>query len=233
MYTLITHPVFYYAVSLVTIAFFVYYIKGVKKKVYERQEQYYSKCRELQQITEELKQQKNAYQLYERIYQQLEEITSAQISDNRFCLIYDEKINEDIPLLITIRKNNSIHMNCHILGKEKTIHIGGLTVLTEEKAKRINYFIGNISLNKPYRGKGIGSRLLQLLLTIAATENVYKIYGRISYVDWGKVEKVQNFYHKNGFDVQLDYSNKEGHLCKYLTKKEQPTDCSFLSAPGK
>lgn len=68
------------------------------------------------------------------------------------------------------------------------------------------------------RGKGLGSAMLQILAEMGSTETpVSRIEGSISYVDWERVDQLEQFYTRHGYTVVLDRFNHSGSISKQLT----------------
>ena len=59
---------------------------------------------------------------------------------------------------------------------------------------------------------GYGTFMIKELNKIAESQNVNIITGWISPRDWGHIERLKNFYQKNGFLVDLDNENNTGSI---------------------
>ena len=78
----------------------------------------------------------------------------------------------------------------------------------------------DIQINDPaHRGRGIGSLVVQFVCNYVKENGAIEIFGQISDVD--NVEKVKNFWEKNGFSVS-DYSKHKGHMVAKVSRKLNP-----------
>jgi hypothetical protein len=67
------------------------------------------------------------------------------------------------------------------------------------------------------RGNGLGSCMLQVLADIGRTLTpVCRIEGAISAEDWEHVERLERFYSRHGYTVELDRPNRSGRIVKWL-----------------
>ena len=65
------------------------------------------------------------------------------------------------------------------------------------------------------RGKGIGGKTLQNILSFLRSRGIEQVFGEISKVD--DVEKVANFWRKNGFIVNF-YAEPKGFMVAEISK---------------
>lgn len=63
---------------------------------------------------------------------------------------------------------------------------------------------------------GNGSILLKFLDKIGKKNNIKRISGTLSNVDIEWFEKLEHFYHKNGYKVMFNSEKTEGHISKVL-----------------
>ncbi|MBO8156866.1 MAG: hypothetical protein H0Z32_10430 [Bacillaceae bacterium] len=60
--------------------------------------------------------------------------------------------------------------------------------------------------------QGYGSILMNYLKDIAIQQNIQAIKGDIVKRDWDHVDRLEHFYAKHNFTVNLDYENKSGSI---------------------
>lgn len=72
--------------------------------------------------------------------------------------------------------------------------------------------IGDIRIFGQNTNHGYGSILVKKLFGISERQNVKKITGWISGVDWNHVDRLKYFYEKHGFTVTLDSEKKSGDI---------------------
>lgn len=79
------------------------------------------------------------------------------------------------------------------------------------------FFIHDFKLRAGYQGKGLGSYMLQTLAEIGnKVTPVCRIEGKISYVDWDRVDQLERLYSRHGYTVTLDHSDQSGTIVKWL-----------------
>ncbi len=61
-------------------------------------------------------------------------------------------------------------------------------------------------------GKGYGTVLIDHLKEIARDQNIQYITGDIAERDWDHVDRLEHFYTKHNFDIELDAENKSGKI---------------------
>jgi len=67
------------------------------------------------------------------------------------------------------------------------------------------------------RGNGLGSHMLEILAEIGRTRTpVCRIEGAISDDDWGHAERLERFYSRHGYTVELNHSDSSGRIVKWL-----------------
>lgn len=72
--------------------------------------------------------------------------------------------------------------------------------------------IGDIKVFGKNKNHGYGSILVNELFKISDKQNVTKIAGWISEVDWSHVQRLKYFYEKHGFTVILNSEKKSGEI---------------------
>ncbi|WP_070119578.1 GNAT family N-acetyltransferase [Bacillus marinisedimentorum] len=61
-------------------------------------------------------------------------------------------------------------------------------------------------------GKGYGTVLMDHLKEIARDQNIQYITGDIAARDWDHVDRLEHFYTKHNFEIDLDFENKSGKI---------------------
>jgi hypothetical protein len=67
-----------------------------------------------------------------------------------------------------------------------------------------------------YKNIGLGSIAMNALIQYANNNNIKKIFGEISLVDWDHIGRLKHFYSKFDFEITLDEMNKQGKIVRHL-----------------
>ena len=92
----------------------------------------------------------------------------------------------------------------------------GKAALTIHDAEQSIAKIENIVIYPPYRGRGVGSLLLDYLERWAIKENIKKLHGELVRVDIDHIDILRCFYKKHGFSF---IPNKESTLDPTIIEK--------------
>lgn len=97
-------------------------------------------------------------------------------------------------------------------------HVAKLSYYYYALDKAAGLYLDRVVVNQEISKNGLGSQLLHVINHIAFNANINKITGRFDPLTYAENNSkgVENFYNKNGYDV-----NKETkHLSKLIQKKE-------------
>ena len=116
-------------------------------------------------------------------FSQFKELINSKFSYDHFCSFLKNILNEN-HIIIVLEMNNNI--------------IGSGTILIEEKLTYGGCKMGhleNIIINKKYRGKGYGEKLIKELLRICKENKCYR-------VDLNCNKELEKFYEKNNMNFE-------------------------------
>lgn len=96
--------------------------------------------------------------------------------------------------------------NKKIKNKKENIQLCGVKENNQE------ILLSDIILYGRNINKGYGTILIKKLIEYAKENNFKKIYGNITEVDWDHIERLEHFYKKFKFKVNLDKQKKCGNI---------------------
>lgn len=103
--------------------------------------------------------------------------------------------------------------------KDSSDYIGDAHLTIQESSKTVAK-IEDIKIDPPYRGRRIGSLLLDYVERWALQNNIKTLYGDLVKVDRGHISVLKGFYDKHGFTFTI--FNKPSSDRTALGKIEKP-----------
>jgi ribosomal protein S18 acetylase RimI-like enzyme len=118
--------------------------------------------------------------------------------------------------LFTLEPHNSEWQE-FIIADDKDEILGSIKVLESPPGSKICW-IDSINVNRKYRRKGWGSKLLEIAADNAKSKGCKRIQGQLIPNDGIQAQSLSDFYRKNGFVLTRQEDSFHPVIIKYLDR---------------
>ena len=186
---------------------------------YNELQRYKNMCQELVdtkfELQEIIKNQKRKNMELEAANELINEVNNSD--HQRF--LKTEKDKEGKVLILTASYNAvsdqiPYYLNVYAYSEDHYKFINNATLMPDYYKQNHSVFIQDFQTKDIDKGRG--SVALQCLLDICDQNKIKKISGKLSLADWDHIDRLEYFYSKAGFQVNIDPEDKSGSIKRTL-----------------